>query len=412
MDMMQDKQKKHKKTTDAKKPRTKSAKKRAAEKKKNGKRKQIGHVLLGTLAVLLMLAAFLGLAFILVYKTGQARLMQSVDAKTPDAAEIGDMEAELVAKEKAKLSTVEWQDNWVAIGDKVYAYDEKCINLLFLGVDKAGSLSKETDYENWEAGQTDAIFVVSLNPSKKRVDIVGIPRNSMVTVDIYDEEDHKIDTVYDQICLQYAFAGGGAEGLERVKLSASELLYGLPIHGGFAVGYDAVGIVNDMAGGVDIEVLEDLSQKNKAFVAGKQLHLDGELALSYVRERNYGQLGSPTLRLKRQKQYLMALIAQMRGAVKENPALIKDMYTAVAQYMNTDVTLEEVVYLAAQAIDYEFPADAFHLLEGEDRAVAIPEDMLKKGEEAEPFYDDYYLDEEQVKQVMLDVFYDEVSIGK
>lgn len=390
--------------------RKKRKKKKQIHKKKQ--RKQIGHILLGTLAGVILFTAFLGLAFILVYKTGQAKLMQSVSAKTPDAKEITDAQAELFAKEKAKLSTVEWQDNWVAIGDKVYEYDEKCINLLFLGVDKSGSLGKESDFENWESGQTDAIFVVSLNPTKKRVDIVGIPRNSMVTVDIYDDEDHKIDTVYDQICLQYAFAGGGMEGLDRVKRSASELLYGLPIHGAFAVGYDAVSVINDMVGGVDVEVLEDLTKKNRAFVLGKEIHLDGKLALSYVRERNFGQLGSPTLRLKRQKQYVTALIGKTRGAVKANPALLKEMYTAVTKYMNTDVTLEEVVYLATQAVDYEFPQDAFHLLEGEDRAVEIPKEQLTGGADAEPFYDDYYLDEEQVKQVMMDVFYNEVLIGE
>ena len=386
------------------------------KKRKKGVRKgkrtnRMLHIFFGILAGVVILTAFLGLAFILVYKTGQAKLMQSVSAKTPDATEISDTEAELLAREKAKLSTVEWQDNWVVIGDKVYAYDEECINLLFLGVDKSGELSQDTDFENWEAGQTDAIFVVSLNPSKKRVDIVGIPRNSMVNVDIYDEENRKIDTVYDQICLQYAFAGGGQAGLDRVKVSASELLYGLPIHGAFAVGYDAVAVVNDMVGGVEVEVLEDMSWENPVFVFGNHVQLDGKLALSYVRGRNYGKIGSPTLRLKRQKQYITALINQTRGSVKENPAIIKDMYHAVAKYMNTDVSAEEVVYLAAKAVDYQFEGNSFHLLEGEDRAVAIPDERLKPGEK-EPFYDDYYLDEEKVKEVMLDVFYEEVLIGE
>lgn len=375
-------------------------------------KKKVLHILFAVFTAIAAITAVLGLVFIFVYKSGYARLMDSVEAKAPDVQKITDLEEEIAAREKAGLATVEWQDNWVAIDGKVYAYDENCINLLFLGVDKPGELNDgRTDYENWESGQTDAIFVASLNPTSNSVYIVGIPRNSMVNVDIYDGENHKIETVYDQICLQYAFAGGGQAGLERMKESVGGLLYGLPIHGAFAIGYDAVGVINDMAGGVDVEVLEDLRNENKLFVQGNNVHLDGRLALSYVRSRNYGKLGSPTLRLSRQKQYITALVRKVRAEVKKNPAMVKDMYNAVSRYMNTDVTLEEVVYLAAQAVDYRFDGESFHLLEGEDRAVEISQDKLRPGE-AEPFYDDYYLDEDSVKKVMLDVFYDEVTIGE
>lgn len=370
------------------------------------------HIAFSIISAMAALAAIAGLLFLLLYKSGQARLMQSVEASMPDSQQITDMQEELIAREKAGLATVEWQDNWIAIDGKVYAYNEACINLLVLGVDKPGALRQETDYENWESGQTDAIFLVSLNPATKYIYIVGIPRNSMVNVDIYDEENHKLDTVYDQICLQYAFAGGGQAGLDRVKKSVSELFYGLPIHGAFAIGYDAVSVINDMAGGVDVEVLEDLQKENKALVKGETVHLDGKLALDYVRSRNYGELGSPTQRLKRQKQYLTVLIEKLRGEVKKNPILVKDMYSAVARYMNTDVTLEEVVYLAAEALDYQFGPDSFQLLEGEDKAVPIPEEKLRPGENAEPFYNDYYLEEDSIKQVMRNIFYEEVTIGE
>lgn len=370
------------------------------------------HIAFSIISAMAALAAIAGLLFLLLYKSGQARLMQSVEASMPDSQQITDMQEELIAREKAGLATVEWQDNWIAIDGKVYAYNEECINLLVLGVDKPGALRQETDYENWESGQTDAIFLVSLNPATKYIYIVGIPRNSMVNVDIYDEENHKLDTVYDQICLQYAFAGGGQAGLDRVKKSVSELFYGLPIHGAFAIGYDAVSVINDMAGGVDVEVLEDLQKENKALVKGETVHLDGKLALDYVRSRNYGELGSPTQRLKRQKQYLTVLIEKLRGEVKKNPILVKDMYSAVARYMNTDVTLEEVVYLAAEALDYQFGPDSFQLLEGEDKAVPIPEEKLRPGENAEPFYNDYYLEEDSIKQVMRNIFYEEVTIGE
>lgn len=379
---------------------------------KNVKRKKSFHIVFAVFSTLTALVAIAGLVFILAYKSGQAGLMQSVEARTPDAKQLTDAQEEIIAKEKAQLATVEWQDNWIAIDGKVYAYNEECINVLVLGVDKQGDISEEEDYENWEAGQTDAIFLVSLNPVTNEIHIVGIPRNSMVNVDIYDEENHKIKTVHDQICLQYAFAGGGQAGLDRVKKSVGELFYELPIHGAFAIGYDAVGIVNDMAGGVEVEVLEDLTKEHASFVPGNRVQLNGKLALLYVRSRHYGELGSPTKRLQRQKQYITALIYKMMGEVKKNPILVKDMYNAVTPYMNTDVTLDEAVYLAAEAVNYRFDTDSFQLLEGEDQAVMIPEEKLRWGEEREPFYNDYYLDEDNVKKIMLSLFYEEVTIGE
>lgn len=378
---------------------------------KSRKKKKSLHIVFAVLSAAIALVAVVGLVFILAYKSGHAGLMLSVEARTPDAAKLTDEQEEMIAKEKAKLSTVEWQDNWIAIDSKVYAYNEECINLLVLGLDKPGNISKETDYQNWESGQTDAIFLVSLNPVTDEIRIVGIPRNSMVNVDIYDEANHKIKTVHDQICLQYAFAGGGQAGLDRVKKSVGELFYGLPIHGAFAVGYDAVSVVNDMAGGVEVEVLEDLTKEHASFVPGNCVQLNGKLALLYVRSRHYGELGSPTKRLQRQKQYITALIYKMMGEVKKNPILAKDMYNAVTPYMNTDVTLDEVVYLAAEAVNYRFGDDSFRLIEGEDRAVEIPEEKLRPGEK-EPFYNDYYLKEDSIKQIMLSLFYDEVTIGE
>ncbi len=384
--------------------------KKKHRKKKQKKQYRVLHVIFGILSGIAVAAAVIGLVFILFYKAGQTKLAQAAETEMPDAGSMMSVEDEQAVREKMGLSTLQWEDNWVAIGDKVYAYDTDCVNLLFLGVDKPGNLDEETDFENWESGQTDAVFLVSLNPTRKKVSVVGIPRNSMVNIDIYDEENHKIDTVFDQICLQYAFAGGGQPGLERVEKSVSELCYGLPVHGAFAIGYDAVSVINDMAGGVDVEVLETFQTTKRKFVKGENLHLNGQLALAYVRGRNFGQLGSPTLRLQRQKQYLIALMDKVRGEIKKNPMLVKDMYGAVSSYMNTNVTIDEVVYLAAQSVDYSFGENSFYLLQGEDKAVEIEKEDLRPGEEAEPFYDDYYLDENSVKEVMLEVFYNEVTI--
>lgn len=381
-----------------------------SKKKKRRKKKHAGNRVLKIFGILTALiasiVAVLCLAFVVLYKSGEASLANAVEKKAPTAEGFDEEEA-LLAKEKAGLATVTWQDDWVALDGKAYEYDEDIINLLFLGIDRAGSISTETNLDNWKAGQADAIFILSLNPDKKTIRIVGIPRNSMVDVDIYDQNARQMETIHNQICLQYGYAGGGENGLHAMKDAASKLLYELPIHGAFAIGYDAVSIINDKVGGVDVEVLEDMPEKNKAFVLGNTVHLDGKLALQYVRERDYYQLGSPTLRLKRQKQYITALIQAAKTCVKQDPLLVTDLYNSITKYMNTDVTVDEAVYLVRQALDYQFDGDSFYLLQGDD--VSVP---FTRKDGTEDFYDDYYLREDSIRQVMIDAFYNEVKIDE
>ena len=381
-----------------------------SKKKKRRKKKHAGNRVLKIFGILTALiasiVAVLCLAFVVLYKSGEASLANAVEKKAPTAEGFDEEEA-LLAKEKAGLATVTWQDDWVALDGKAYEYDEDIINLLFLGIDRAGSISTETNLDNWKAGQADAIFILSLNPDKKTIRIVGIPRNSMVDVDIYDQNARQMEPIHNQICLQYGYAGGGENGLHAMKDAASKLMYDLPIHGAFAIGYDAVSIINDKVGGVDVEVLEDMPEKNKAFVLGNTVHLDGKLALQYVRERDYYQLGSPTLRLKRQKQYITALIQAAKTCVKQDPLLVTDLYNSITKYMNTDVTVDEAVYLVRQALDYQFDGDSFYLLQGDD--VSVP---FTRKDGTEDFYDDYYLREDSIRQVMIDAFYNEVKIDE
>ena len=378
-----------------------------SKKKKRRKKKRTSRVykVLGILlALFASIAAVLCLAFVVLYKSGEASLANAVENKAPTAGSF-DEEAAKLAKEKAGLATVTWQDDWVALNGKAYEYDEDIINLLFLGIDRSGSISTETKLDNWEAGQADAIFVLSMNPNKKTIRIVGIPRNSMVGVDIYDQNAREMETIHNQICLQYGYAGGGGNGLNAMREASSKLLYDLPIHGVFAIGYDAVSIINDKVGGVTVDVLEDMPEKNRAFVLGNTVHLNGSMALQYVRERDYYQLGSPTLRLKRQKQYITALIQAAKACVKENPLIVTELYNSITSYMNTDVTLDEAVYLVRQALDYQFDSDSFYLLQGDD--VSVP---FTRKDGTEDFYDDYYLREDSIRQTMIDAFYDEVKL--
>ena len=375
------------------------------KKRRRGSRKK--RILTAVLAALPATVAVVLIVFTAAYLSGRAKILSAVQRGVPDAGLLTDQEAAEELRLKAGLETVQWQEDWVAIDGKVYSYDSNRINLLVLGVDKKGKMDREPDYEKWLSGQTDAIFVVSIDPTDKSVSVIGVPRNSMTNVDVYDSEEHISRTIFDQICLQYPYAGGAGHGLEKTKEAVSKLLYNLPIHGAVAVGYEAMNRINDMAGGVDVVALESLDTPFGSYEKGESLHLEGKYVLAYVKSRDVSVIGSPTMRLERQKQYLTALAGKMKDKVKENPMIVKEMYDAVSGYINTDIGIDEMVYLAAQAAGYRFSGEDIHLLEGDDKAVPI----VKDGKETGDFYDDLYLDEGNLKETMIEVFYKEVELG-
>ena len=367
------------------------------------KKNKIGRIAVAVLSAVLILVLSVGLAVVILYKSGEMELKAAASTTAPV---IERSAQETQQQKKALESIVQWQDDWVAYEGKVYEYNENTINILLLGIDHAGKLSNETDLTDWSAGQADTIFLVSLNQEQKSVSIIGIPRNSMVSVDIYNEEKECIDTIYNQICLQYGYAGGGELGLIKMKDCVSELMYQLPIHGVCAISFNAISIMTDMLDGIEVTIPDDMTELNASYSQGARVTLTGKNVVNYLRYRNYNQLGSPTTRLTRQKDFMQAAISKGIAKLKSNPMFVSDVYQAIVPYMNTDITLDRAVYLGAEAIDYRITADSFYQLTGEDKQVDF---TTKTGNQ--DFYDDYYLDDDALQKIIMEVFYHEVVLN-
>lgn len=369
------------------------------------RRRRRGRIAAGFLTAFLVLLLSTGLAAVVLYKSGEAALRASAARRAPviELDEMGQNAAARLQSDFIARNAIPWQEDWVAYEGKIYEYKEETLNLLLLGIDHGGELGKQTDLSDWGAGQADSIFLVSLDQRSKRLHVIGIPRNAMVEVEIYNEKEQCIDTIYNQICLQYGYAGGGVLGLVKMKECVSGMFYQLPIHGVCAISFDAVGIAIEMLGGVEVTIQEDMTGFNAKYTQGSTLTLTRKNAMPYLRYRDTSALGSPTTRLTRQKAFLQAAIAAAVDKMKHDPMLVRRIYEAVAPYMNTDITLDKAVYLAAQSLDCNMADNSFYQLTGEDRQVDFISD-----EGLPDFYDDYYLDEETLRRTVIEVFYREV----
>lgn len=378
---------------------------RRGKRRKKRKKSGIEKVIMCLLSTVLIIMLVLGLAGTILYKSGEMALKASANAAEPTMV----VDIEEVSRIKQNLehnNSVAWQEDWVVYDGKVYEYRDDMLNFLLLGIDHGGSLSSETELSNWNAGQADTIFLVSLNQTDRKISVIAIPRNSMVNVEIFNSENERVETIYNQICLQYGYAGGGELGLRKMKESVSELMCGLPIHGACAVSFNAISVITDRLGGIKVIVPDDMTAYNKTYVQGSTQILTGKNVVDYLRYRQYDTLGSPTTRLERQKDFMRVAMGQVMQEVKANPVLVKDLYEAVRPYMNTDISVDEAVYIASKALDCTLAEQSFYQLAGEDKAEYFVMDNGKQD-----FYDDYYIDEEELQRIMYEVFYREVKVS-
>ncbi len=286
-----------------------------------------------------------------------------------------------------------WQEGWVKYQDAVYAYNEEILTFLIMGIDKLEDV-KEAE-GGTDGGQADALFLVVLNPKDKSIRVVAINRNTMTDVDIYDNNGEYESTVKAQIAIQHGFGDGMERSCEYQEKAVGNLFYQLPIHGYAAVNMSAISTINDVVGGVDVTIPEDLAGFNEEFVEGRTLHLMGENAFWYVKYRNTDTFGSADMRLDRQKQYLTGFIDVAKQAVHKEPSVAIDLYQAVKPQMITDVSLDEVAYLAPILAEYSYDAEGFYTLPGE----------TVMGEQ----YEEFYPDEDAMFEMILEVFYEKVQ---
>ncbi|MBQ9490928.1 MAG: LCP family protein, partial [Lachnospiraceae bacterium] len=183
---------------------------------------------------------------------------------------------------------------------------------------------------------------------------------------------------------------------ERTLASVSKLMYNLPIHGYCAINYGAIPKINDAVGGVTLTALEDVKDNGKlVFQEGKQVHLKGKNAVTYLRIRDTTKEGSASKRLERQKQYLLAYADTAKQAIKKDVTLMVTLYNTIKKYMVTDITVDEVSYFSTQISDYKFDGDQIYSVPGE----------IKMGEK----FEEFYVDEKGLYELILKVFYDVIE---
>lgn len=276
--------------------------------------------------------------------------------------------------------------NAIYIDGELYMPKRGVENYLVIGVDKAG------DTDSDQMGQADFLMVLSFNSNDMTYTMVPINRDTVTEVywtDIFGNQS----VVEKQIALSHAYESSDGltnrEKCENTAKSASAILCGMKFHGYMSMTMDAVAILVDGVGGVDVVVEDDYSEVDPEFVPGNTVSLDGERAMSFVRMRGGLNDSTNIARMRRQETFLKAFFKQVGEADLDDQDLL-DLYEQT----------ENLTYNSAGEDGY---SALFHKLS----TYQYKETVSLKGESKVGVggYMEFYVDKDYVEEVMIDVFY-------
>ena len=359
------------------------------EKVKRDQKRKRKVVALSVLAAITGLLAAAFATFLIVGAVGKANLRSNVIAapkleNAPVVIELQPTEEEAAG----------WKEGWVKYDGQVYAYNEDILTFLIMGIDKTKDVKEVA--EGTEGGQADALFLVVLNPHDNSLSVIGINRNTMTDVSVYDNNGAFVNTIKAQIAVQHGFGNGMEESCNYQVNAVQHLFYEMPIHGYAAINMSAIGPLTDMVGGVDVVALEDVKSGSKTVIKeGEEVHLEGDLAFAYIHNRDTKEFGSADHRLERQKQFITTYLQKVKQKTKQDISFPISVYQKIATQTVTDLTVDEMTYLVSIAKDYSFDENYLYTLKGE----------TKQGD----VFEEFYVDETDLFELILKVFYEPVE---
>lgn len=278
----------------------------------------------------------------------------------------------------------------IEVDGKLYEKKKNIETYLFMGIDASGKVQKRTEYDG--SGQCDMLMLLVRDLSTGTFKTLPIDRNTMTEVDTLEDDGEYIATTVVQLALAYSNGDGMEISCDNAVKSVSNYLWGQEIDGYAAINMSAIGIINEMIGGVTVTIEDDFSKVDPTMKMGETITLTNEQAEHFVRGRMEVGDGSNEGRMRRQSVYLAAAKPQLAQKCKENAGYPAQIYEGLGDYMVTNITSQKFSKIAMLALKEK--DDGELQIKGTSQVGDL--DLI----EFEP-------DEDSLKEVILELFYRE-----
>ena len=256
--------------------------------------------------------------------------------------------------------------------------------VLILGLDKK---QKDSSQERKNSEQADYLALLILDKEEKNFTILHINRDTMTDIPYIKESGEKSGTIYAQLALAHTFGSDDRMRCRNTVNTVENLLYGIDIDHYLSLTMDAVPILNDSVGGVELRLMDDFTDLDESLVKDVVVTLRGEQALAYVQARGSLEDNTNLHRMERQRQYLSALFEKYSSIKLEN---MMDTMMQINEYMVSDCTIEQLSKFLEKFGSYTY--EGILTLDGE----------AVKGDE----FMEFYIDESAVQAMVVELFYE------
>ena len=284
-------------------------------------------LMLSILIVLMLLETAAFGAYHVLRTTGQEHMDENISAAE------NQMISKNIDGSDAKVSS---DPDVIWYNGKAYRYNHDLVTMLVMGIDQESDTIEEKDDVSGESGQADTIFLMVMDKSKDEIKMISISRDTMTQIKTFDYKGNYLGKSKNHLGLAYSFGDGKVTSCQYMVDAVSNLFYGMPINGYVALNMNAVAMINDAVGGVQVTVLDDViyPEYDMDLHQGDEVTLTGHQAYWYVRGRNENVFNSSSLRLERQKQFLTTFIAQAKNQAITNPSIAVDLYNTISKYIS------------------------------------------------------------------------------
>ncbi|KTR08803.1 LCP family protein [Curtobacterium luteum] len=195
-------------------------------------------------------------------------------------------------------------------------------NILLIGSDSRAAL--DPDGDRAAGGRSDTLMLVHVPADRRAVYLMSIMRDSWVHVPGHGEA--KINAAYSW------------GGVPLVVETVEQLLDSRIDH---VAEIDFAGFrgMTDALGGVTVQSPKAFETRGHSFTAGPN-HLDGDAALTFVRER-YAFADADHTRVRNQQAFMRGVVDGVlsKGTIT-NPGRIQDFVSATSEYLSVDAGLD------------------------------------------------------------------------
>ena len=161
-----------------------------------------------------------------------------------------------------------------------------------------------------------------------------------------------------------------------------------------AVTTSALSVINDAVGGVTVTIDDpSLEERDSQMKMGEEITLQGDQAETYLRFRDINQANTAVSRMQRHMDYIQAWIQKARSAAAQNDSFGADLMDGIQDVMVTSMSKDQYLKLGMDVLQSPETFD-------DSSMIMLP------GEAVEGlYYDEYHMDEEAVRDLVIDLFY-------